>query len=336
VRSPPDDLSIERLREALATQWRLADVSLDYVPEGGGSHHWRTVDRAGSARFVTVDDLDNKSWFGDDRSRVAERLHSALLTATALRDEVGLGFVVAPLAAHDGALLHRLDDRYTVSVYPYLSGRAHAFGPYTDPGLRRRVLGMLAELHAATPAVGEAVPAHVPDYTGREELRALIDDPVRPWTGGPLAGPAQRCLSAAAAALSDLVDSFDGLVATTARLRADTVVTHGEPHPANLMSVDGAVLLIDWDTVALAPPERDLSLLATGGDRAFGAYEAATGRAVHGQVVDLYRLRWYLDDVGSAARTFSRPHRVTPDTQRRFDGLAALLDQLPIWLARHR
>ena len=39
----------------------------------------------------------------------------------------------------------------------------------------------------------------------------------------------------------------------------ELVVTHGEPHAGNVMRrSDGRHLLVDWDTVAVAPPERDL------------------------------------------------------------------------------
>ncbi len=36
------------------------------------------------------------------------------------------------------------------------------------------------------------------------------------------------------------------------------VITHGEPHAANVMGSPGGLVLVDWDTVLLAPPERDL------------------------------------------------------------------------------
>ena len=42
------------------------------------------------------------------------------------------------------------------------------------------------------------------------------------------------------------------------------VVTHGEPHPVNVMQTDAGRVLIDWDTVAIAPPERDLWMVICG------------------------------------------------------------------------
>ena len=109
----------ERLGRALAEGWRLHAASMEYVPEGGGSHHWKLTGDDGLRHFATVDDLDNKDWLGDTRGAVFKGLGRTLGTAAALRYEVGLRFVVAPIVARDGELLRRLDDRYTVSVFPF-------------------------------------------------------------------------------------------------------------------------------------------------------------------------------------------------------------------------
>ena len=134
-------------------------------------------------------------------------------------------------------------------------------------------------------------------------------------------------------ALAQLVAGFDTLVEHTAPLRSDPVVTHGEPHPGNLISVEDRLLLVDWDTVAFAAPERDLSLIVTTTDD-IERYQRASDRDVHREVLTLYRLRWYLDDLGSAVRLFRHSHRDTPDTRRWAEAVAPQLEQLPTWLAR--
>jgi hypothetical protein len=49
MRSPPPELVPERLADVLAEGWGLRAVSLQYVPEGGGSHYWTLTDDAASA-----------------------------------------------------------------------------------------------------------------------------------------------------------------------------------------------------------------------------------------------------------------------------------------------
>jgi len=68
-----------------------------------------------------------------------------------------------------------------------------------------------------------------------------------------------------------LLDRYDVLANAARRRPERAVLTHGEPHPGNTMLTAGGWRLIDWDTVLIAPPERDLwdldpgdgSLLAT-------------------------------------------------------------------------
>jgi spectinomycin phosphotransferase len=93
-------------------------------------------------------------------------------------------------------------------------------------------------------------------------------------------------------------------------------------------------VLVDWDTTALAPPERDLSLIVADPGPDSDHYQECTGHAVDFDVITLYQLRWYLDDLASAARLFRRPHDENPDTRRWWAGLAPQLNLLPSWLTR--
>jgi spectinomycin phosphotransferase len=306
--------------------------SMDYVPEGAGSHHWKLTDDAGRRFFVTVDDLDDKDWLGDTREAVFEGLGRALATATALHDEAGLEFVVAPVAARNGELVRRVDAQYTVSVFPFLHGRSYPFGPYTDEDLMDQAIDMLVALHRSTPAVRAVASTHVPSFGGRRDLMAFLADPDCRWDGGPFSAPARHLLVPHVVELTQLTAGFDHLIDLTAPARANPVITHGEPHPANLMSVEGRLVLIDWDTAALAPPERDVALITTASRAGLDRYEQATGRAIDRTVITLYRLRWYLDDLASAVRLFRNRHRETPDTRGWWEGLAPRLDQLPTWL----
>lgn len=332
MRSPPADLSLARVRGALADGWGIGDGDLSYVAKGGGSHHWTLVADGDPTLFVTVDDLDDKDWLAATRDSAFGGLRRALETAASLRDAAGLDFVVAPLAAGSGDLVARVDDRYAISVFPFVEGRSHEFGPYSDARLRRRALDMVAALHGATAAVEERAPRHVPDFGGHRDLDAFLAEPERPWDRGPYGERARELFRARTGELAALAGAFDELARRVLAARRQAVITHGEPHPGNLLSAGDRVLLIDWDTTALAAPERDLWLVAAT-DEDTAHYEAATGRTIDPDAMTLYRLRWYLDDLASAVRMFRNPHARTNDTDRWFDALAPNLAQLPNWLA---
>ena len=333
MRNPPVDLGLERLQDELVVGWNITPRSMDYVPEGGGSHHWRAIDEGSTRHFVTVDDLDGKKWLGETRDEALAGLSAAFDTARELRN-AGLGFVVAPVPARDGSLVRRLDTRYAVAVYPFHLGRSYRFGPYLDQTLRDRALDLVAELHGATSVVRDRARHNVLGFGDQRDLLDFLAEPGRPWGGGPYSEPTRLALAGHVFEIADLVAGFKQLAQRTAHARQDTVITHGEPHPANFISVSDELLLVDWDTVALAPRERDLSLIVDDQGPSVARYERATGHRVDFEVIILYRLRWYLDDLASAVRLFRRPHDDNPDTQLWWDGLTPRIEELPCWLAR--
>ena len=219
MRTRPVDVDDGEVVAALVAGWALAVGSLHYVPLGGGSHHWRFVDRGGRSWFVTVDDLDDKDWLGDTRVTVLAGLRRAFRTAVALRQDAGLRFVAAPLAGIDGDVVRRLGARYAVSVRPFLIGETYPFGPHPDPDRRAEVLEMVIAVHRATAAVGRRPALAEPTVGARDDLDAFLEDPQRPWDSGPFGEVARDLLASQAAALGEVVAGFDWLVGSMASTR---------------------------------------------------------------------------------------------------------------------
>jgi len=109
--------------------------------------------------------------------------------------------------------------------------------------------------------------------------------------------------------IRELLGEFDRLVGEVPG--NDQVVTHGEPHPGNVLRGPAGPRLIDWDTVQLAPPERDLWLLP---DALHAEYTRRTGRPVSAAALALYRLRWQLADIAVYVDELRRARETTEDT----------------------
>lgn len=75
-------------------------------------------------------------------------------------------------------------------------------------------------------------------------------------------------------------------------------------------------MLIDWDTVGLAPPERDLWMVVSDTGAESRRYTHATGRPVGTAALALYRVRWALYDIAAFVQQFRTRHRRTADTER--------------------
>ena len=331
MRTRPLDLTDDQLTDCLFLGWGLSAERLEYVSVGGGSHHWLADNADGQRHWVTVDGVANHGFLGALPADAFSGLRCALDTALALR-EMGLEFVVAPLCSKRGQTMEALGARCAVAVYPYLVGTSGKFGAPRSADERAQVVDVLVRLHQATPAVTALARPWQVSPASRRALEDALDNLEQPWVGGPFSEPARATVAGHAPALRRLLATFDQLAAEVAAAGAEQVITHGEPHPANLLSAGGSLMLIDWDTAGLAPPERDLSLILGEAGEGADRYREATGRAYDPAVLNLYRTRWYLDDLASAVRLFRQPHNSTADTERWFGGLAPRLAQLPEWL----
>jgi spectinomycin phosphotransferase len=87
-------------------------------------------------------------------------------------------------------------------------------------------------------------------------------------------------------------------------------------------------MLVDWDTVGLGPPERDLWLVTGEGDLAVRRYAQLTGRAVEADLLAFYRLRWALDDLSAFALRLRAAHRRTADSEHAWRSLQQTVAQL--------
>lgn len=293
------DLDERVIATVLATGWELDADSLEYAAVGFGSHHWVAVGRDGRRCFVTVDELDRP---GGTADVAFARLAAAFETARRLRDG-GLEFVVAPLADVHGDVLRRLTDGFAMSVFPYLDGSAGRFGEYGSSAEVRAVRALLTRLHEATATVTDV--AWREDFTlpCRPELEAALGELDRPWTGGPYAESTRRLLAGIVDELAAALDDHDRLVATVCSDPGRWVVTHGEPHPGNVIWTADGPALVDWDTTLIAPGGRDRWHLRPS--------DVASDEDVE---AELYRLRWDITDIALYVTDFREPHVRTADT----------------------
>ena len=109
------------------------------------------------------------------------------------------------------------------------------------------------------------------------------------------------------------------------------VVTHGEPHSANVMRAGTGHLLVDWDTVALAPRERDLWMLVQDDPEDLADYTNATGQQIDHDAVDFFRLTWDLKDLAEYLNVVRSAHRESEDTVRAYEGLANSVPSRDQW-----
>ncbi|HYZ90868.1 MAG TPA: phosphotransferase [Actinomycetota bacterium] len=325
MHAEPVDFDRAALAAVLRRDWSMGVRELAYVPVGFGTHHYIASDDE-NRWFVNVDDLTSKSWIAPEANAAFDGLSRSLRTAVALRS-CGLSFVHAP---HEGlsGVLGRLDDRYAVSVYTFIDGRSEPHGPYASPEDRHRVLEALGRMHASTSCVSsDSQRRDSFDVPLRGAFFQTLGELGEPWMAGPYSERARSLLSKHRAAARTMFDRYDELKNRVSARAAPFVVTHGEPHAGNVMwTSDGAMHVIDWDTAATAPRERDLWMLEPLTDDDIAVYAASSGTAeVDPDALAMYRLWWALSEITGYTQTLRAPHADDQNIRTSWRGLREYL-----------
>ena len=92
------------------------------------------------------------------------------------------------------------------------------------------------------------------------------------------------------------------------------------------MTVGDEVFLIDWDTVAVAPAERDLWMFDNDPET-LTAYEEASGYSLDRAAMAFYRLTWGLADLAAFTEVFRGAHERNRVTEKSWNGLLRILDR---------
>jgi hypothetical protein len=331
VLTPPVGLSNEALLGVIRQNWDVGALSLDYRPVGWGSHHWEVAGRNGARWFATVDRLEMLR--RSDQEQVGDafaRLRAALATAVALQHS-DCNFVVAPVLTSGGAPVVQSDDgQFAVSLFPYMDGESSDSGAFATPAHRRGVLDLVVALHGVPRSVAPG--AIEDDFTipHRDVLERTLG-PLATSTStssGPYAARAAELVRTNARTIQRQLDLYDGLVDEHTAAPSTMVLTHGEPHAGNTVLTSDGFMLIDWDTVLVAPPERDLWSLDPGDHSILDEYRRATGWVARWPMLYLYGVRWDLADIAAYVNGFVREHSGDANDEKSWDELQSMVAAL--------
>jgi spectinomycin phosphotransferase len=295
VRESPEDVTDDEILSAVRDAWLPSADAVEHLPVGFGAHHWRARCDGEPRLFVTLDSLGDRH---DARS-----LHAAYAGAVRLAAD-GLEFV------------HPNLDPVTVVLG---SGVLSATG-WREGEVRERLdlastASMLARLHAATV---DDLPRWRPlvraDFAAA--LRARLETT---WDGGPFAAQAHTALHDRLDAITEWTRRYHELAALARDHR--WVPTHGEPHERNQLITPEGTLLVDWESLKLAPGERDLRVLVGAG---------ATDVEASWPMIEMFDLEWRLDEISQYADWFESPHSGTASDHVAYGGLLEELAR-PEW-----
>ena len=205
---------------------------------------------------------------GDTRTFVKLRrgpFDATSVTVPALLHARGIAQVIAPLATTSGELWARLD-AYHVIVYPFIDG--------VDGFERALSAQHWSELGAALRRIHETpLPSDMARQLPREAYTASYRDSVRGWLStvtathyaDPIAAEFAAVMQAQADTIRTLAHYAEQLAAQLSAQTLPLLLCHADIHVGNvLLTADDKLFIVDWDTLLLAPKERDLMFAGIG------------------------------------------------------------------------
>ncbi len=304
----PADLPTRLVVALVREHWDDGVVTAAHLPRGAGAHHWAAAGRHRPRWFVTADDVSAAG-------REAE-LQDTYATARRLAER-GMYAVVPTVApvSQDSAVGVR-QGRYLVTVTAYLEGESGT-GEYADDNQRALIARALGVLHAARPPRRARVWSPGPAL--RAELVTLLNLTGEPWRAGPFGESARTALRDNERALRSMIERFDELADRAMSRRRDWVPTHGQTHTANVLWTLAGPVLVDWESLRIAPRERDLRTVLRGADGAepLSAYVASGGTVdLDADMVELFDLECWLQEVASHAVRLHERHDGDAEDER--------------------
>jgi spectinomycin phosphotransferase len=296
MQHPPAEPSDAVVLDAVRRHWSPTVDEAHYLPVGFGAHHWVALEQGRERLFVTLDP--------DAPRHTAVTLDGAYRAGAALAAD-GLEFLVAPLPAGPGEVTVAVAGG-RLSVTPWIGG--------TRPEDESAVAPLVARLHAAPPPPD--LPAWAP-LVGRDLPDRLRDLTAATWRDGPHGETARALVTGALRDVAGWTTDYLSLAARTDP--ASWVPTHGEPGVHNqLLTTEGRLLLVDLESLKLAPRERDLAALLP----LSGSFRAAyDGPPPDADLLRMFDLEWRLDEIGQYAAWFAGPHGDSPDDRTALGGL---------------
>lgn len=338
MNTPPahSDLSPVSIGQCLAKHWQLEEALLTYLPLGFGSHHWLATFPGGQTLFVTADSIV-------DSPDSADTLHRSMTTAWRLRHRADIVEVVAALPTMTGELVVPVNERWLMAVFPFLPLERGAWGAFRNEADSNQGLRLVARIHQVDRSLVS------PDLPVRETFLiphrdSMIERLGKPgeWNSGPYGEATRELLHRHSDAIRAGFALHDRLATLALAEPDDWVVTHGEPHAGNILrraDADGMVI-VDWDTCAYAPRERDLWQLfppdSTSVDylQEYLAVTSLGREAISEDRLALYRLRWDLEEIAIYSHWFAKEHEDTEDMRGGWNGLVSSVELLAGHIAR--
>jgi hypothetical protein len=306
---------IVRLRD----EYGIAASRLTFVPVGFVAVCYVVDCDAGERYFL-------KLWPNTHSSQVSiARLPISLRLTRAIYDRGLYRLVPYPILTRQGELSSTFGSM-PLAFFPFFAGVSPPDWPELPSDLRDELARTVATIHRATPALADVLPPRETfDLAFEDELRCALD---AVESMGPGDRPGQLLLrDVVRQRREDIESQLARLHRLQARVRTLTgplVLCHTDLGGDNHIVTDASQLVVlDWDTASLAPPEYDLwSAVGDGFERFLEVYRVAGGAGpLHVDHFAFCLLRRYVEDMTARISQILSQNLTDDEDREALDGM---------------
>ena len=222
-----------------------------------------------------------------------------------LLSDQGMAQIIAPIATSAGQLSARMD-ACALLLFPFVEGQ-NGFEVEVSDRQRIEIGAALKRLH--TLAVPQALRQRIPRESYAADWRKLVrgfqaraEDTV---FAEPVAAQLTALLRTKRAIIDTLTQRAEQLASLLQTQALEYVVCHADIHAGNLLiDANAALYIVDWDTLILAPKERDLMFIGAGIDDVWRNahqqalfYQGYGATEINPQALAYYRYERIVEDI---------------------------------------
>jgi spectinomycin phosphotransferase len=211
--------------------------------------------------------------------------------------EAGMQHLISPLATQTtGALWAQLAP-FTVILYPFVTGRSGWEVELSPPQWIEFGVGLQALHTSVVPSeLIRTIPHETYTPVWRDRVTAFLRQLADHGIDDPIAANLVRLLRAKQATIQSVVVRAEQLARLLVHQPLARCLCHGDIHAGNvLIDTTDRLYLVDWDTLVMAPKERDLMCIGGGiGGMWNSDHEVAWFHQGYGQAkINLTALTYY-------------------------------------------
>lgn len=244
------DLNDEKIIGCLQTQYGLTALLVMFLPLGADANTavYRVFTDQATPYFVKL----RRGVFDEITAIIPKLLH-----------DQGVKQVIAPLSTLSRQLWATLNE-FTLTVYPFVEGY-NGFEREMSDSQWVTFGRALKSVHAALLPSALRIPSETFSPLWRERVRDFQRQVEDDTFGEPVAAKMAAFLKSKRDEINWLVGRAEQLAAIVQTQPLEFVLCHADIHVGNLLiDRDNTLYIVDWDTVILAPKERDLMFIGGG------------------------------------------------------------------------